>query len=127
MVCNVGIIFSQYGHHVAQNSKIAGLSRCAGSNRIVFPSAPFPSHATARSCAKETVVTKHSNKPIHRRMAFSSDINQNGRIRGLKPYAMSEHFATIRWQRGDHPFAKGRYSRKHEWHFDGGVVVPGSS
>lgn len=40
---------------------------------------------------------------------------------------MSEHFATIRWQRDDHPFTKGRYSRKHEWHFDGGAVVPGSS
>lgn len=40
---------------------------------------------------------------------------------------MSEHTATIRWQRGDHPFAKGRYSRRHEWRFDGGAVVPGSS
>jgi organic hydroperoxide reductase OsmC/OhrA len=40
---------------------------------------------------------------------------------------MSEHFATIHWQRGEHPFAKGRYSRKHEWRFDGGAVVPGSS
>jgi len=40
---------------------------------------------------------------------------------------MSEHTATIRWQRGDHPFAKGRYSRRHDWHFDGGAVVPGSS
>jgi organic hydroperoxide reductase OsmC/OhrA len=40
---------------------------------------------------------------------------------------MSEHFATVRWQRGEHPFVKGRYSRKHEWHFDGGAIVPGSS
>ena len=40
---------------------------------------------------------------------------------------MSEHFATIRWQRGEYPFAKGRYSRKHEWHFDGGAIVPGSA
>ena len=40
---------------------------------------------------------------------------------------MSEHFATIRWQRGEHPFAKGRYSRKHEWRFDGGAVVPASA
>jgi organic hydroperoxide reductase OsmC/OhrA len=40
---------------------------------------------------------------------------------------MSEHFATIRWQRGEHAFAKGRYSRKHEWHFDGGAIVPGSA
>ena len=40
---------------------------------------------------------------------------------------MSEHFATVRWQRGEHPFVKGRYSRKHEWHFDGGAIVPGSA
>ena len=40
---------------------------------------------------------------------------------------MSEHTATIRWQRGEHPFAKGRYSRRHEWHFDGGAIVPGSA
>ena len=40
---------------------------------------------------------------------------------------MSEHTATIRWQRGEHPFAKGRYSRRHEWRFDGGAVVAGSS
>jgi hypothetical protein len=33
---------------------------------------------------------------------------------GKRPYAMSEHFATIRWQHGEHPFVKGRYSRKHE-------------
>ena len=40
---------------------------------------------------------------------------------------MSEHTATIRWQRGEHSFAKGRYSRRHEWLFDGGAVVPASS
>ncbi|MDA8585119.1 OsmC family protein [Rhodobacteraceae bacterium] len=34
--------------------------------------------------------------------------------------------ATIRWScEGD--FAKGRYSRAHEWAFDGGAVVPGSA
>ena len=36
---------------------------------------------------------------------------------------MSEHTATIAWQRGSDTFAKGRYSRVHEWHFDGGAVV----
>jgi organic hydroperoxide reductase OsmC/OhrA len=40
---------------------------------------------------------------------------------------MSEHTATIRWQRDEHPFANGRYSRRHEWHFDGGAIVPGSA
>ena len=34
--------------------------------------------------------------------------------------------ATIRWTcRGD--FAKGSYSRAHDWAFDGGAVVPASS
>lgn len=40
---------------------------------------------------------------------------------------MSEHTATIHWQRGDDDFTKGRYSRAHEWRFDGGVVVPASA
>ncbi len=40
---------------------------------------------------------------------------------------MSEHTATIEWKRGEHPFAKGRYSRRHEWRFDGGAVVGASS
>src|SRR5882724_3517387 len=41
---------------------------------------------------------------------------------------MSEHNATIQWQRGAvDDFVGQRYSRKHTWHFDGGAVVPGSS
>lgn len=40
---------------------------------------------------------------------------------------MADHFATIRWSRGDQNFADRRYSRRHELHFDGGAVVPGSS
>jgi organic hydroperoxide reductase OsmC/OhrA len=40
---------------------------------------------------------------------------------------MSEFSATIHWQRGDQPFIDKRYSRRHEWRFDGGAVVPGSS
>lgn len=40
---------------------------------------------------------------------------------------MSEHIATIAWQRGTHAFAKGHYSRAHEWRFDGGVVVRASA
>jgi organic hydroperoxide reductase OsmC/OhrA len=35
--------------------------------------------------------------------------------------------ATVVWQRGEAVFTDGRYSRAHEWRFDGGVVVPGSS
>ena len=38
---------------------------------------------------------------------------------------MSTYTATIRWNRtGDGDFAKGQYSRAHEWAFDGGAVVP---
>ena len=40
---------------------------------------------------------------------------------------MSQHTATVRWTRGDDPFLRGRYQRKHEWQFDGGAVVPASA
>jgi organic hydroperoxide reductase OsmC/OhrA len=40
---------------------------------------------------------------------------------------MSEHFATVEWARSDQPFADTRYSRAHDWTFDGGAVVRGSS
>jgi organic hydroperoxide reductase OsmC/OhrA len=40
---------------------------------------------------------------------------------------MSTYTATIRWSRdGADGFAKGQYSRAHEWAFDGGAVVPAS-
>jgi organic hydroperoxide reductase OsmC/OhrA len=35
--------------------------------------------------------------------------------------------ATISWQRGEGDFARGRYSRRHDWRFDGGVTVPASA
>jgi organic hydroperoxide reductase OsmC/OhrA len=40
---------------------------------------------------------------------------------------MSEHKAIIRWQCDTPDFLRGRYSRAHTWHFDGGVTVPASS
>src|SRR5262245_55521731 len=40
---------------------------------------------------------------------------------------MSEHKATITWQRGDHEFTYDTYSRDHTWRFDGGVGVQGSA
>ena len=41
---------------------------------------------------------------------------------------MSTYTATVRWKRGaDDAFAQGRYSRVHEWAFDGGAVVPASA
>jgi organic hydroperoxide reductase OsmC/OhrA len=40
---------------------------------------------------------------------------------------LSTYTATIRWSRkADGDFAKGQYSRAHEWAFDGGVTVPAS-
>jgi len=39
-----------------------------------------------------------------------------------------EYTATVSWQRGgDAKFTDNRYSRAHEWKFDGGTVVPASS
>jgi organic hydroperoxide reductase OsmC/OhrA len=41
---------------------------------------------------------------------------------------MARHDATIRWTGGDPAeFARGRYSRAHQWEFDGGAVVPASA
>ena len=41
---------------------------------------------------------------------------------------MSTYTATIRWSRqGAEDFAKGRYSRAHDWAFDGGTIVPASA
>jgi organic hydroperoxide reductase OsmC/OhrA len=41
---------------------------------------------------------------------------------------MSEHIATIKWERQDGAiFTDNRYSRSHQWEFDGGVIVPASS
>jgi organic hydroperoxide reductase OsmC/OhrA len=39
---------------------------------------------------------------------------------------MSEHKATIRWNRAGPDFGKGKYSREHTWSFDGGAVVSAS-
>ena len=41
---------------------------------------------------------------------------------------MTTYTATVRWSRKDESdFMKGRYSRAHEWAFDGGAVVPASA
>ncbi len=40
---------------------------------------------------------------------------------------MTQFEATIAWVRGEQTFADNRYSRAHEWRFDGGLTVPGSS
>jgi len=40
---------------------------------------------------------------------------------------MSEYVATIRWQRGEQKFIDDKYSRGHQWEFDGGVTVSASA
>ena len=40
---------------------------------------------------------------------------------------MTECLATVRWRRSGAVFTDNRYSRAHEWRFDGGAVVTASS
>ena len=40
---------------------------------------------------------------------------------------MGEYTATIYWQRQGAVFTDQKYSRAHQWRFDGGLTVPGSS
>lgn len=40
---------------------------------------------------------------------------------------MGEYTATIRWSLHGGDFADNRYSRAHEWSFDGGLTVPASA
>jgi organic hydroperoxide reductase OsmC/OhrA len=40
---------------------------------------------------------------------------------------MHRYEATITWRRGEQAFTDNRYSRAHEWMFDGGTRVPASS
>lgn len=40
---------------------------------------------------------------------------------------MALHACNVEWQRGAQPFTDNRYSRAHQWRFDGGAVVAASS
>ena len=40
---------------------------------------------------------------------------------------MSAHKAIIRWKLSGPDFPKGKYSREHTWHFDGGAAVVASA
>jgi organic hydroperoxide reductase OsmC/OhrA len=40
---------------------------------------------------------------------------------------MSEHTASIRWERNGATFTDNRYSRGHAWTFDGGIAVRASA
>ena len=39
---------------------------------------------------------------------------------------MHHHDAEVSWQRQGEPFTDNRYSRAHQWRFDGGAVVASS-
>jgi len=38
-----------------------------------------------------------------------------------------EYLATVSWKREGAVFSDGKYSRAHQWSFDGGITVPASS
>ncbi|KQY90001.1 OsmC family protein [Brevundimonas sp. Root1423] len=40
---------------------------------------------------------------------------------------MGEYVATVAWSRDGQAFTDNKYSRRHEWRFDGGAVVTASS
>lgn len=40
---------------------------------------------------------------------------------------MHQYRATITWQHTNGKFTAGQYSRKHLWHFDGGLEIPASA
>lgn len=40
---------------------------------------------------------------------------------------MTSFSARVAWMRGDDDFLHGRYSRGHEWTFDGGLTIPASA
>src|SRR5918999_5792049 len=40
---------------------------------------------------------------------------------------MAEYTATVSWTRSGAAFLDKRYSRAHEWRFDGGTTVPASA
>src|SRR5687767_8885742 len=40
---------------------------------------------------------------------------------------MKQFDAVVSWQRAGQPFLDQRYSRAHDWRFDGGLSVPASS
>jgi len=40
---------------------------------------------------------------------------------------MSEYRTTVEWKRGSQNFLDRRYSRAHEWQFEGGIMVSASS
>lgn len=41
---------------------------------------------------------------------------------------MGKYHAKVHWQKSpDEQFSDNKYSRKHQWHFDGGIKIPASS
>ena len=46
---------------------------------------------------------------------------------GVLYRGMSEHKATLRWERGDAEFSYQKYPRDHTWSFDGGHTMTGTA
>jgi len=40
---------------------------------------------------------------------------------------MSEHIASVSWERGEQPFLDNQYARAHLWRFDGGAQIAASA
>ena len=40
---------------------------------------------------------------------------------------MNRYQVTVRWQRENDKFIDNKYSRKHSWHFDGGIEIQASA
>ena len=54
-------------------------------------------------------------------------ISQDARMTRNGPAMTHQYRATVKWRRGGAKFTDQRYSRGHEWSFDGGMTVPASS
>ena len=59
-------------------------------------------------------------------VTLTSQFNPNPNL-NLNLNPMSTYTAEITWQRDGQPFTDRRYRRHHQWRFDGGAVVAGSS
>src|SRR5947207_7972186 len=64
---------------------------------------------------------------VRRRGLLGRRRHRVGALNSTQGANMSDYVATVHWQRHDESFTDNRYSRRHAWHFDGGVTVPASS
>ncbi len=69
---------------------------------------------------------KGGGSDAHRRRG----LNSGGRLQFDRRdlyRGMSEHKATLRWERGDAEFSYQKYPRDHSWSFDGGHTMTGTA